>query len=91
MPKKRFSEEPIALALRPVDAGTTVGEVCRKMGVAEATFCRWKKVSAGMGVSEIRLLRQLEDENGKLKRLVPDLTLDKTMLQDVPVHWMNSR
>ena len=55
---------------------------CRKMGVAEATFYRWRKVYAGMGVSEIRRLKQLEDENGKLKRLVADLTLDKTMLQD---------
>jgi len=71
------------LALRQAEAGTTVGEVCRKMGVTEATFYRWKKVYAGMGVAEIRQLKQLEDENAKLKRLVADLTLDKTMLQDV--------
>jgi putative transposase len=82
MPKKRFTEEQIAFALRQVDSGTTVGEICRKMGVAEATFYRWKKAYAGMGVAEIRRLKQLEDENGKLKRLVADLTLDKTMLQD---------
>ncbi len=82
MPKKRFSDEQIAFALRQAEAGTTVGEICRKMGIAEATFYRWKKVYAGMGVSEIRRLKQLEDENGKLKRLVADLTLDKTMLQD---------
>jgi putative transposase len=71
------------LRLRQADAGTSVGEIRRKMGVAEATFYRWKKVYAGMGVSEIRRLKQLEEENGKLKRLVADLTLDKTMLQDV--------
>ena len=68
MPKKRYSDEQIAFALRQVDAGATAGEVCRKMGVTEATFYRWKKVYAGMGVSEIRRLKQLEDENGKLKR-----------------------
>jgi putative transposase len=82
MPKKRFTEEQIAFALRQTESGTTVGEICRKMGVAEATFYRWKKAFAGMGVAEIRRLKQLEDENGKLKRLVADLTLDKTMLQD---------
>ncbi len=82
MPKKRFSDEQIAFALRRAEAGTTVGEICRKMGIAEATFYRWKKVYAGMGVSEIRRLKQLEDENGKLKRLVADLTLDKSMLQE---------
>lgn len=82
MPKKRFNDEQIAFALRQAEAGTTVGEICRKLGIAEATFYRWKKVYAGMGVSEIRRLKQLEDENGKLKRLVADLTLDKPMLQD---------
>ena len=82
MPKRRFSDEQIAFALRRAEAGTTVGEICRKMCVAEATFYRWKKVYAGMGGSEIRRLKQLEDENSKLKRLVADLTLDKTMLQD---------
>ena len=82
MPKKRFTDEQIAFALRQADAGTAVGEICRKMGIAEATFYRWKKVYAGMGVAEIRRLKQLEDENGKLKRLVADLSLDKEMLQD---------
>ena len=82
MPKKRFTEEQIAFALRQAESGTTVGEICRKMGVAEATFYRWKKAFAGMGVAEIRRLKQLEDQNGRLKRLVADLTLDKTMLQD---------
>lgn len=80
MPKKRFTDEQIAFAMRQAEAGTSVGEICRKMGVAEATFYRWKKVYAGMGVAEIRRLKQLEDENTKLKRLVADLTLGKTMM-----------
>jgi putative transposase len=65
------------------EAGTPVEEICRKVGVAEATFYRWKKPFAGMGVVEIRRLKQLEEENSKLKRSVADLTLDKTMSQDV--------
>jgi putative transposase len=83
MKRKRFSEEQIAFALRQADSGTTIEEICRKMGVSEPTFYRWKKVYAGMGVTEIRRLKQLEDENAKLKRGVADLTLDKAMLQDV--------
>ena len=82
MPRKRFTDEQIALALRQAESGTSVGEICRKTGVSEATFYRWKKVYAGMGVVEIRRLKQLEDENGKLKRLVADLSLDKEMLQE---------
>lgn len=83
MKRKRFSEEQIAFVLRQADSGTTIEEICRKMGVSEPTFYRWKKVYAGMGVTEIRRLKQLEDENAKLKRVVADLTLDKAMLQDV--------
>jgi putative transposase len=83
MKRKRFSEEQIAFALRQADSGTTIEEICRKMGVSEPTFYRWKKVYAGMGVTKIRRLKQLEDENAKLKRVVADLTLDKAMLQDV--------
>ena len=82
MPKKRFSDEQIAFAMRQAEAGAAVGEICCKMGIAEATFYRWKKVYASMGVAEIRRLKRLENENSKLKRLVADLTLDKTMLQD---------
>jgi len=82
MPKKRFSDEQVAFALGQAESGTTIGDLCPKMGIAEAMFYRWKKVYAGMGVSEIRRLKQLEDENSKLKRLVADLTRDKTMLQD---------
>ncbi len=83
MKRKRFSEEQIAFALRQADSGTTIEETCRKMGISEPNFYRWKKVYAGMGVTEIRRLKQLEDENAKLKRVVADLTLDKAMLQDV--------
>lgn len=83
MKRKRFSEEQIAFALRQAEGGTTIEEICRKMGISEPTFYRWKKVYAGMGVTEIRRLKQLEDENAKLKRVVADLTLDKAMLQDV--------
>lgn len=85
MKRKRFSEEQIAFALRQAESGTTIEEICRKMGISEPTFYRWKKVYAGMGVTEIRRLKQLEDENAKLKRVVADLTLDKAMLQDVGV------
>jgi putative transposase len=83
MKRKRYSDEQIAFALRQAENGTTVEEVCRKLGVSEATFYRWKQQFVGMGVVEIRRLKQLEEENAKLKRLVADLSLDKTMLQDV--------
>ena len=83
MKRERFTEEQIAFALRQAEAGTSVEEVCRKLGVSEPTFYRWKKRFAGMGVPEVRRLKQLEEENRRLKQLVADLTLDKTMLQDV--------
>ena len=83
MKRKRLSEEQIAFALRQAEAGSSVEEICRKLGISEPTFYRWKKQFAGMGVPEIRRLKQLEDENKRLKQLVADLTLDKTMLQDV--------
>lgn len=83
MPKKGFTEEQIVYALRQAEAGTPVLEVCRKLGVTEQTFYRWKRKFAGLGMAELRKLRQLEEENRKLKQLVADLTLDKHMLQDV--------
>jgi putative transposase len=83
MKKSKFTEEQIAFALRQAESGTRVAEVCRKMGIAEHSFFRWKKKYGGLGVSELRRLRQLEEENRQLKRLVADLTLDKQMLQDV--------
>jgi len=83
MKKSRFTEEQIAFALRQAETGTAVAEVIRKMGVSEQTFYRWKKQYAGMGVAELRRMKQLEEENRKLKQLVADLSLDKPMLQDV--------
>ena len=83
MKQKRYKDEQITFALRQAESGTAVAEICRKLGVSEPTFYRWKKQFAGMGTVEIRRLKQLEEENAKLKRLVADLSLDKTMLQDV--------
>jgi len=83
MKKTRYTEEQIAFALKQAETGTRVEEVCRKMGISEATFYNWKKKFGGMGMPELRRLRQLEEENQRLKRLVADLSLDKEMLQDV--------
>jgi putative transposase len=83
VPRKRYTEEQIGFALRQAEGGTPVAELCRKLGVSEQTFYRWKRQFAGMGVAEIRRLRQLEEENRRLKQVVADLTLDKAMLQDV--------
>jgi putative transposase len=80
MKRKRFTEAQIAFALRQAESGTLVAEIIRKMGISEVTFYRWKKKYAGLGVAELRRLKQLEDENRRLKRLVADLTLDKQML-----------
>lgn len=82
MKKSRFSEEQIAYALRQAEQGTAPADVCRQLGVSEATFYVWKKKYAHLGMSEVRRLRQLEDENARLKRLVADLTLDKHMLAE---------
>ncbi len=81
--KKSFTNEQIIYTLRQVEGGTSVAEVCRKTGITEQTFYRWKRKFAGMGVAELARLRQLKDENKKLKSLVADLTLDKHMLQEV--------
>ena len=83
MKKTRYTEEQIAFALKQAETGTRVGEVCRKMSISEATFYNWKKKFAGLGVTELRRQRQLEDENQRLKKLVADLSLDKEMLQEV--------
>ena len=83
MKKTRYTEEQIAFALKQAETGTRVEEVCRKMGISEATFYNWKKKFGGMGVTELCRLRQLEEENQRLKRLVADLSLDKEMLQEV--------
>ena len=83
MRKSCYTEEQIGFALKQAELGTAVAEVCRKMGVSEATFFRWKQKFGGLCPSELRKLRQLEDENMKLKKLVADLSLDKAMLQEV--------
>ena len=83
MKKPRFTEQQIAVALRQAEQGTSAAEVCRKLGVSEATFYAWKKRYAGMGIAELRRVRQLEEENRRLKQVVADLTLDKQMLQEV--------
>jgi putative transposase len=83
MKKTKFTEQQIVFALKQAETGTRVDEVCRKMGISEATFYNWKKKYGGLGLSELRLLKQLQEENTKLKQLVADLSLDKQMLQDV--------
>ncbi|WP_406753788.1 transposase [Stenotrophomonas maltophilia] len=83
MKKSRLTEEQIAYALKQVELGMAVGEVCRKMGIAEATFYVWRKRYGGRGASELKRLRLLEEENRKLKQLVAALSLDKAMLQEV--------
>jgi putative transposase len=83
MKRSKFSEAQIAFVLKQAEEGASVGEVCRKAGISDATFYAWRKKYAGLMPSEMRRLRQLEDENAKLKRLVADLSLDKAMLQDV--------
>ena len=83
MKKSRFTEEQIIYALRLADSGKTVVDVCRQLGVSEATFYTWKKKYADLSVSELRKLKQIEDENARLRRIVADLTLDKQILQEV--------
>ena len=83
MKRSKFSESQIVFAIKQAETGTMVSEVCRKMGVSEATFYNWKKKYGGLGVSELRRLKNLEEENSQLKKLVADLSLDKQILQDV--------
>lgn len=83
MKKKRFSVEQIVSVLKEAELGSPVAELIRKVGISEQTFYRWKKVYGGLEPSQARKLKQLEEENAKLKRLVADLSLDKIMLQDV--------
>jgi putative transposase len=82
MKTSKFTDEQIAMMLRQAEAGTPVGDICRKLGVSEQTFYRWKNRFGALGVSELRELRQLRDENRKLKGVVADLTLDKAILHE---------
>ena len=83
MKKSRSSEQQIAFSLRQAEEGTRVEEVCRKAGISEATYYNWRKKYGGLLPSEMKRLKQLEEENQRLKKLVADLSLDKEMLQDV--------
>jgi putative transposase len=83
MARKRYNEEKIIYALKQMEGGSKGLEICRELGVSEQTLYNWKRKYQGMGVSELRWLKQLEDENRRLKGLVADLTLDKHILQEV--------
>ncbi len=83
MKQKRFSVEQIVGVLKQAEVGVPVGELVRKVGISEQTFYRWKKHYVGLEIDQVRQLKQLQEENQRLKRLVADLSLDKTMLQDV--------
>jgi putative transposase len=83
MPKKGHTEEQIVAVLRQVEAGAKVAEICRKVGISQATYYLWKRQYSGVGVSELRELRQLREENNRLKRLVADLSMDRQILQEI--------
>ena len=83
MKRSKFTDAQIAFILQQAEGGMPVAEVCRKAGISDATFYNWRKKYGGLMPSEMKRLKQLEEENGKLKRLVADLSLDKAMLQDV--------
>ena len=83
MKRRRFSVEQIVGVLKQAEVGVPVTELIRKVGISEQTFYRWKEQYTGLEVDQVRQLKQLQEENARLKRLVADLTLDKVMLQDV--------
>ncbi len=83
MKRKRFSPEQIATVLKQAELGIPIKDLCRQHSLSEQTFYRWKKQYDGLGISELRELRETRDENKRLKRLVADLTLDKQMLQEL--------
>jgi putative transposase len=83
MKASKFTDAQKAFIIRQGEEGTPVAEICRKAGISQATYFNWKKKYAGMMPSEMKRLRELEDENGRLKRIVADLSLDKEMLQDI--------
>ncbi len=83
MKASKFTESQIAFVLKQGEEGTALAEICRKAGISQATYFNWKKKFGGLLPSEVKRLRQLEEENNRLKRIVADLSLDKEMLQDV--------
>lgn len=83
MKKKRFSVEQIVAVLRQAELGMAVADIIRQVGISEQTFYRWKKLYSGMQSDQVRELKQLQDENGRLKKLVAELSLDQAVLQDV--------
>lgn len=83
MKKSKFTEAQIVFAIRQSESGTRIDEICRQLGISQATFYNWKKKYGDLGVSELKRMRQLKGENQQLKKLVADLSLDKQMLQDV--------
>ena len=83
MKASKFTDAQKAFVIKQGEEGTPVAEICRKVGISQATYFNWKKKYAGLMPSEMRRLRELEDENGRLKKIVADLTLDREMLQDV--------
>jgi len=83
MKRKRYSVEQITAAVKQVEMGLPVAELIRRMGISEQTFYRWKKLYAGLEVDQVRQLRQLQEENGRLRKVVAELTLDRAVLQDV--------
>ena len=83
MKKSKFTESQIVFAIKQSESGVTVEEICRKLGISQQTFYNWKKKYGGLDPTELKRLRQLEEENARLKKMVADLSLDKQMLQDV--------
>ena len=83
MKASKFTDAQKAFVIKQAEDGTSVGEVCRKAGISQATYFNWKKKYAGLLPTEMRRLRELEEENGRLKKIVADLTLDREMLQDI--------
>jgi putative transposase len=83
MKTSKFTESQIIFAIKQSESGVKVDEICRKMGISQATFFNWKKKYSGLGIAELKKLKQLEEDNHLLKKLVADLSLDKQMLQDV--------
>jgi putative transposase len=83
MPKKAHTEQQMVAVLRQGEAGEKVADICRKVGISEGTYYAWKKPFAGLGINELRELRQLREKNGRLKRLVADLSLDRHFLQEI--------